>query len=259
MREQLTKLISERIENEAEKIRKDFLTDKEVKTRFTVIDDFLPHSIARKIFIAFPAFEDMQFSDNFREKKYVSKNLGKHKPLIADITKAFQEANFIEKIAEITGIKGLIGDSKLQESRVCAMAKGHFLNPHLDSSHDREGKNYRVLNIIYYCSPDWKTEYGGNLEVWNESVTEAIEIPSLFNRLVLMANDDKAWHSVNEVRKDSARCNISNYYFSPNSLNDFTANHATRFKARPEQKFRRILTRVGDDMRTMIKKVKGKR
>lgn len=256
MREQLATLITERIESERDKIRKDFLSGKAVKTRFAVIDDFLPVSIARKIFISFPAFKEMQLFDNFQEKKYVSKDLEKYKPVIADIIKYFQTTEFVKKIAELTEIKGLQSDLKLQESRICAMAKGHFMNPHLDSSHHQNGENYRVLNVIYYCTPDWKTEYGGNLEIWNESITEAIEIPSLFNRLVLMATDNKAWHSVNKVRKDSARCNISSYYFSPQSPNDFETKHATRFKARPEQKFRRILTKVGSNLQMILKKVK---
>ena len=85
------------------------------------------------------------------------------------------------------------------------MAKGHFLNPHLDNSHDGEQKNYRVLNLLYYVSPDWKPEFGGNLELWDESVKKPVEIPSLFNRLVLMSTNDKSWHSVNEVRIDRPR------------------------------------------------------
>lgn len=256
MREQLTTLITQRLESERNKIREDFSNYNSVRTRFSVIDNFLPVSIARKIFISFPSFKEMKFFDNFQEKKYVSSNLEKFKPVIADLTRSFQHSEFVKKIAEFTEIKGLQGDLRFQDSRICAMAKGHFLNPHLDSSHDSDGKNFRVLNILYYCTPDWKTEYGGNLEIWDENITEAIEIPSLFNRLVLMETDEKAWHSVNKVRKDSARCNISNYYFSPQSPNDLKTNYATRFKARPEQKFRRILTKVGNDMRTILRKVK---
>ena len=95
------------------------------------------------------------------------------------------------------------------------MAPGHFLNPHIDNSHDGDQKNYRVLNLLYYITPGWRSENGGNLELWDQKVTKPVEIPSLFNRLVLMSTNDKSWHSVNEVKADSRRCCISNYYFFP--------------------------------------------
>lgn len=256
MREELVKLILEKLERDTDKIRADFQTDKGIKTRFTAIDDLLPEDTARKIFISFPAFENMRLLDSFREKKYTSKTLDQYNPLIADITFAFQDERIIEKVAELTEIKEPHGDPKLYAGGISAMAKGHFLNPHLDNSHDLEQKHYRVLNLLYYCSPDWKPEYGGNLELWNEDVTEAVEIPSLFNRLVLMSTNDKSWHSVNQVKKDGARCCISNYYFSPHSPNGYETTHVTYFKARPEQKFRRLLTKADSDLRTILRKVK---
>jgi Rps23 Pro-64 3,4-dihydroxylase Tpa1-like proline 4-hydroxylase len=256
MREELVKLILEKLESEAEAIREDFKADKGIKTRFTAIDDFLPEDVARKIFISFPGFEEMRLLDSFREKKYTSKTLEKFNPLISDITFAFQDERVIEKVADLTGITDPHGDPKLYAGGISAMAKGHFLNPHLDNSHDLEQKHYRVLNLLYYCSPDWKPEYGGNLELWNEDVTEAVEIPSLFNRLVLMSTNDKSWHSVNKVKVGGARCCISNYYFSPHSPNGYETTHVTYFKARPEQKLRRILTKADSDLRTILRKVK---
>jgi hypothetical protein len=86
-------------------------------------------------------------------------------------------------------------------------------------------------------------------------VTKPVEIPSLFNRLVLMATNDKSYHSVNEVRADSARCCVSNYYFSPHSPNGYETSHVTYFQARPEQTVRRIVTRVDSDIRTALRKV----
>jgi hypothetical protein len=136
------------------------------------------------------------------------------------------------------------------------MAKGHFLNPHLDNSHDGEQKNYRVLNLLYYVSPEWKPEFGGNLELWNEKVTQPLEVPSLFNRLVLMSTNDKSWHSVNEVKVDGIRYCISNYYFSPHSPNGYEISHVTYFMARPEQKVRRVLTKVDSEIRTALRRVK---
>ncbi len=255
MRQKFVEQILERLEKNAAEIKKDFYSEKGIATRFTAIDDLLPQATALKIYEAFPATEKMRLLKSFRELKYTSKSLGEFDSIISDITFAFQDQNVIEKVAEITGIKDAVGDPNLYAGGISAMKKGHFLNPHLDNSHDLEQENYRVLNLLYYVTPDWKAENGGNLELWNEDVTKSVEIPSLFNRLVLMSTNDKSWHSVNEVKTDGNRCCISNYYFSPHSPNGYDTTHVTYFQARPEQTVRRLITKADSDLRTVIRKV----
>ena len=256
MKEQYVQLILARLERDAEAIKADFETPKGVPTRFAAIDDLLPKDEAAKIAAAFPASEKMRLLDSFREKKYTSKALDRFDPIIADITFAFQDKRVIDKVAELTGIRDAVGDPHLYAGGISAMESGHFLNPHIDNSHDGERENYRVLNLLYYITPDWKPENGGNLELWDEKVRERVEIPSLFNRLVLMATNDKSFHSVNEVKAERPRCCISNYYFSPHSPNGYETFHVTYFMARPEQKLRRLVTRVDSDVRTLVRKFK---
>ena len=255
MQQKLAEQILNRLEKDAEKIRQDFLSDKGVLTRFTAIDDLLPEETAMEIYNAFPSTDKMRLLKSFRELKYTSKALDEFDPLISEITFAFQDERVVKKIAEITGIKDAVGDPHLYAGGISTMAKGHFLNPHLDNSHDMEQENYRVLNLLYYITPDWKPENGGNLELWDEGVTKPVEIPSLFNRLVLMSTNDKSWHSVNEVKTDGKRCCISNYYFSPHSPNGYETTHITYFQARPEQTVRRLVTKADSDLRTAIRKV----
>ncbi len=256
MREELIKLILERLDRDAERIKADFQTEKGVRTRFAAIDDLLPEDIARRIAKAFPPVETMRLLDSFRERKYTSKSLDKYDPLIEAITFAFQDERVIRKVAELTSIEDAVGDPHLYAGGISAMAPGHFLNPHIDNSHDGEQKNYRVLNLLYYITPEWKPEYGGNLELWDESVLKPVEIPSLFNRLVLMSTNDKSWHSVNQVKADGVRCCISNYYFSPHSPNGYETSHVTYFMARPEQKLRRVVTKLDSDLRTFARRFK---
>jgi Rps23 Pro-64 3,4-dihydroxylase Tpa1-like proline 4-hydroxylase len=255
MKEQLVQIILERLARDEEKLRADFNADKGIRTKFTAIDDLFPADLARRIYEAFPPLAEMRLFDSFREKKYTSKSLDKFDPLIADATFAFQDERVIDVVSRITGLRDATGDPHLYAGGISAMARGHFLNPHIDNSHDYEQKFYRVLNLLYYCSPEWKPENGGNLELWNDDVTEAVEIPSLFNRLVLMATNDKSWHSVNEVKADGARCCVSNYYFSPHSPNGYETTHVTFFQARPEQKLRRLVTTADGYLRTALRKV----
>ena len=256
MRQQLVDLILGRLERDADAIKADFSANKGIPTHFCAVDGLLPDELARRISAAFPPTDEMRFLDSFREKKYTSKSLDKFDPIIEDITFAFQAPRVIEKVAELTGIKDAIGDPHLYAGGISAMAAGHYLNPHIDNSHDGDQKNYRVLNLLYYITPDWKPENGGNLELWDTSVTRPVEIPSLFNRLVLMATNDKSWHSVNKVKVDGIRRCVSNYYFSPHSPNGYETTHVTYFMARPEQKFRRFVTKIDSDVRTFARRFK---
>src|SRR5204863_9561991 len=114
---------------------------------------------------------------------------------------------------------------------------------------------YRVLNLLYYVTPGWQAEFGGNLELWDRKVKNPEQIPSLFNRLVLMETHSESWHSVNGVKVDGKRCCVSNYYFSPHPPGGKDHFHITFFMARPEQHLRRAVTLVDSSMRTLVRKV----
>lgn len=255
-RKELADLIIECLDREADAIRADFGAKENVTARHAVIDGLLPEKIAAEIADAFPPTLNMRLLDSFRERKFNSKSLDDFDPIIADITFAFQDEDVIAKVAELTGIRDMIGDPHLYAGGLSAMKRGHFLNPHIDNSHDGDQKNYRVLNLLYYITPNWRPENGGNLELWDEKVTQPLEIPSLFNRLVLMATGDKTWHSVNEVRSDGTRRCVSNYYFSPHSPNGYETSHVTYFMARPEQKIKRMITKLDSELRSGLRKLK---
>ena len=72
MREELVQLILDRLERDAESIAADFNAEKEVKTRYAVIDDLLPSEIASKFAPAFPPLEDMRLMKSIRETKRTS-------------------------------------------------------------------------------------------------------------------------------------------------------------------------------------------
>ncbi len=256
MRETIVQSILARLKHNEAAIAADFQKDKGVTANYAAIDDLLPDEIAEKIAEKFPRVEEMRLINTFRERKFNTKSLERYDPIIADITFAFQDPRVTNLVAQIVGIKDAVGDPYLYAGGLSAMVRGHFLNPHIDNSHDGERENYRVLNLLYYVTPGWRPEYGGNLELWDAQVTKPVEIPSLFNRLVLMATNDRSWHSVNQVKHDGVRRCVSNYYFSPHSPNGYETFHITYFKARPEQKLRRIATKIDSELRTALRKIK---
>jgi Rps23 Pro-64 3,4-dihydroxylase Tpa1-like proline 4-hydroxylase len=135
------------------------------------------------------------------------------------------------------------------------MGKNQFLNPHLDNSHDKDREYWRVLNLLYYVTPNWNEEYGGNLELWPNGLKQKqITIHSKFNRLAVMATHDSSLHSVSPVVFDGFRCCVSNYYFSKNPLLESDTFHVTSFRGRPENKVSDIILQLDTWARMTLRK-----
>jgi Rps23 Pro-64 3,4-dihydroxylase Tpa1-like proline 4-hydroxylase len=191
----------------------------------------------------------MRLMNSFRERKYTSKALDRFDPSMAAITFAVQDRRVIRLIEHITGLSDQIPDSTLYAGGLSAMTHGHFLAPHIDNSHEAGRRWYRTLNLLYYLSPAWGLECGGNLELWDASVRQHITIESRFNRLVIMETTPTSWHSVSPVRVERPRLCVSNYYFSPHSPTGHGYFHVTSFSAWPEEPFKRAWAAVDNRVR----------
>lgn len=249
-REALASLILQRIAEQEASLRIAFEDSRVmVGVRHCVVDDLLPGNVAAVLGARFPAPERMRLMDTFRERKYTSKSLDQFDPLMSEITFALQDRRIVDLVERITGIEEQIPDSTLYAGGLSAMTKGHFLAPHIDNSHEASRHCYRTLNLLYYLSPGWGLEQGGNLELWDAVVKQHVTVESRFNRLVIMETTPTSWHSVSPVRVDQARVCVSNYYFSPRSPTGSNYSHVTSFSAWPHQPFRRVWARLDNLLR----------
>jgi Rps23 Pro-64 3,4-dihydroxylase Tpa1-like proline 4-hydroxylase len=133
-----------------------------------ILDDLLPAHVALTIYQAFPSTEALVLKKTLGQLKYVGYQMSSYNPLLEEIIYAFQDPRVVKLISSITGIQQLLPDEHLYAGGISMMVEGHYLNPHLDNSHDLERNHYRVLNLLYYLTPDWRDEYGGNLELWDK-------------------------------------------------------------------------------------------
>ncbi|MFM7794695.1 MAG: 2OG-Fe(II) oxygenase, partial [Microcystis panniformis] len=163
-RKQLAQLIIQKLEDNRESLAKEFAMSDQISS--CVIDNLLDEQIVHFIYEAFPQKEEMSQRNSIREFKYVAAQMNLYNPLLEEIIYAFQDPKFLSLLSEITGIPQLLPDEYLYAGGISLMDRGCFLNPHIDNSHDKDRKNYRVLNLLYYVTPDWQEGYGGNLELW---------------------------------------------------------------------------------------------
>jgi len=253
-REELAALMVRSLENARADLSASFQeARREGRVRCFILDDLLPENIALAIHRSFPRTDAMLKRHTLRESKYYAAQLDRYEPLIEEVVFAFQHPRVIELLGDICGISNLLPDPNLYAGGVSAMIKESFLNPHLDNSHDGAQKRYRVLNSLYYVTPGWREEYGGNLEVWDKGPRgKPRTIHTRFNRLVLMETNRTSWHSVSRVRVEGRRTCVSNYFFREQSLEGYDYFHATSFRGRPEQPGRDLLLRADNALRAAI-------
>jgi Rps23 Pro-64 3,4-dihydroxylase Tpa1-like proline 4-hydroxylase len=256
MQEKITLFLLKRIAASAEEINAQWSSPTGTTTRHFFLDNLLDPLTCKAIYAAFPKDGDGFFNrDSFREKKKTSADLQGYDKILSDVTYAFQDQRVVKLISEIIGLNHIEPDPKLYAGGLSMMFPGDFLNPHIDNSHDGSRERYRRLNLLYYVSPDWKVENGGNFELWDPDRTQQKTITALENRLVVMETNKHSWHSVSKVEATLPRCCVSNYYFSKISPDESDYFHVTSFTGRPNEKMRRIIGFTDNSFRNFISKL----
>lgn len=254
----LFKHISERLIKEKKALTKQFETSNKI-IKYFYLDNLLPEKIALEVHSQFPTLDKLKHNKTIREDKYIGVNLEKYHPLVSELLMAFQKPEVVNAVKDITKISNLEPDGTFYAAGVSAMTTGNYLNPHLDNSHNADRSKYRALNLLYYLTPDWWLEDGGNLEVWPNGVKkdQQIEIHSKFNRLVVMSTHNKSWHSVCPVKvPDAIRTCFSNYYFTKQSPIGVDYFNVTTFRGRPENKLDNLILTADGILRNLVRKIK---
>lgn len=202
-----------------------------------VIEDFLPVETAHKIKDAFPGVKDEGWIHyiHFNERKH---GLNKQELLPSYIRAAIAEFNspeFVAWVSELTGIPGLMADDMLEGGGLHQSLRGGFLNVHADFTvHPHKPKWQRRVNLLVYFNEDWKPEYNGDLELWDQQMKACqARIAPLFNRAVLFNTDHDSFHGVPDViqcPETETRKSIALYYFTEEAA---PKKNATNYQARP--------------------------
>jgi hypothetical protein len=102
---------------------------------------------------------------------------------------------FLDFLAALTGIEGLIPDPHFRGAGLSLTLPGGHLALHADFNRDRTRHLERKLTVLYYLGADWQPAWGGALELWDAERTRCVAsyLPVL-DRLVVMAHGDTYWH-----------------------------------------------------------------
>ena len=143
---------------------------------------------------------------------------------------------FVEYMKKITKIDDLEYDPYLHGAGMHFHPPGGKLNMHLDYSINPLSLKERRLNIIFFLNKEWKDEWNGHTELWDENLKVCKKkIAPAFNRAVLFRTFDESWHGLPGYIKcpeGTARKSLAIYYVS-NARKDATLRKKAQFAIRP--------------------------
>lgn len=216
-----------------------------------VIDNFLSTEYADKLSDLFPSdYTNWHKYENPLEVKYAFDDIDVLPDELKHYFYFLSSASMLSKIKQLTGIDELEYDEYLHGAGLHSHTVNGKLNIHLDyEKHPYSGKERRI-NIILYLSKEWKPEWNGANELWNNDVTKCVKKTEIkFNRAIIFKTNDVSWHGVPDkilCPNDVYRKSLAYYYVSP--LNTIKLNNEYRQKAkyskRPTDKYDKNLEKL---------------
>jgi len=205
-----------------------------------VIDDLFDDDMLSEALKEFPNSSNFRANDwsRFSSK---SENLKaglngqglKELPRVYQALSALNCDEFVSFLSELVGVTGLQADNTFRGGGLHEISSGGHLGVHLDFS------NYKGLwrraNCLLYLNKEWKEEYGGHLELYDDKPSLGgsciKKILPVFNRLVIFGTSKNSWHghpTPMTCPPELKRRSLASYYYSVECGEDTTI-HSTIF------------------------------
>jgi hypothetical protein len=154
---------------------------------------------------------------------------------------------FLQFLSEVTGIPNLISDPGFEGGGLHQIIRGGKLGVHADFNRHRDFGLDRRLNLLLYLNRDWREEYGGNLELWDRTMSRCeARVAPLFNRVMIFGTTDFTYHGHPDplqCPEGMTRKSMALYYFSNGRpAEELSGDHSTLFRARNQSDFRPTVT-----------------
>jgi hypothetical protein len=236
-----------------------------------VIDNFLDADFARLVHDSFPSLADARktgrtFRTVNEKKKTQVTDSSQFAPPVLELSRLIQTPSWTRMLSEVFDIPNLLADDQLIGGGMHQTGPHGRLDVHVDFNFIAERQLHRRLNILIFLNPDWRPEWGGNLELWDRQVKRCHHsLAPLFNRCVVFETSEISFHGVSAVNcpADRSRKSFAAYYYTIEAPAHWTGEaHDTIFRSRPGEVIRgRILMpaeRAARKLRQSIRNVRGR-
>jgi hypothetical protein len=191
-------------------------------TPHITIDNFLRPEVAARIAEGFPTLDQMPtiFREPMSYKGQLS-DIDRHWPRFSPVFRTLQSDEFRQFIGCISGIDRLLPDPMLAGGGLHQSPRSGFLDLHVDANYHPFDKSlHRRVNIIIYVTPNWREEWGGQLEFWSDRRHKPDQLANgvvpVFNRAIIFNTTRTSWHGVSAVScpEGIARRSLALYYYT---------------------------------------------
>jgi hypothetical protein len=161
-----------------------------------VLDDFLPIKTARTLQKECDNIPAEHWTEFTRRGSYMKecKNLD-HSPEAVKLVNQLNSGQFLKWLENITGIQGLLPDPHLTGAGYSRSFNGDSLKIHTDFNWNEELRLHRKLTLIVYLSEQWREEYGGHIEFYDDTNQQLVKkIFTRFNRCVIWQYHKTGFH-----------------------------------------------------------------
>jgi Rps23 Pro-64 3,4-dihydroxylase Tpa1-like proline 4-hydroxylase len=162
-----------------------------------VFDDFFPPRVLEEVLADFPqpGQLDWQKFNNANEKKLAFRQAEQMPTRVRDFLYFLNSHPMLQFLEKLTGIGGLIPDPSFNGGGCHQIERGGKLQVHVDFNKLMPANLDRRLNLLVYLNADWKDEYGGHFELWDEKATGCVtKVAPLFNRCVVFSTTETSYH-----------------------------------------------------------------
>lgn len=214
------------------------------------IDNFLEKEFADAVHNSFPSFEEVRkigrgFNAVNERGKFQLTDAASFPDAISKLHQVLASPDFLEILGRMSGYDDILADEQLVGGGVHQTGPRGHLDVHVDFNFIKERKLHRRLNILVFFNKDWREEWGGRLELWDDKVkTCHHSFLPLFNRCVIFETSDISYHGVTAVTcpEDYARKSFAAYYYTQEPDANFDEDgHSTIFRARPNEHIKRTV------------------
>ena len=163
-----------------------------------VIENFLPSDFLDNVVTDFDAIPENSWQV-FKKDGYAYKlearemeDVGVHG---REFFNQLNAPTFLRFLETLTGISGLIPDPYLMGAGFHKIPRGARLAIHADFNWYEHFKLYRRVNLLCYLNEEWPENYGGHLELWDQSLIKCVKrVTPIFNRCVIFNTTDTSFH-----------------------------------------------------------------
>ena len=208
------------------------------------IDNFLEESFADRVLSAFPTFEEATkvgrtFTAVNEKRKVQMTDSSTFAEPIAELNRTLASREFLDLLSYVFDMPNLLPDHELLGGGIHQTGPRGHLDVHVDFNFIAERELHRRLNILIYFNKDWKSEWGGNIELWDKDIKVCHHsfLP-LFNRCVVFETSEISYHGVAAVRcpEDRVRKSFAAYYYTKEAPTQWDGEvHSTSFRPRPDE------------------------